>query len=140
MEEITIDTAILFNMFLDPETARTYLESRLWKNGCICPYCHKTERISTRKNGYYRCNICKIDFTVRTGTIFERSHLPLHKWIYAIYLLMTNHKGISSLQLAKEISITQKTAWFVLKRLHEACGAHLVSLRPILDTEEGVIT
>jgi transposase-like protein len=66
---------------------------------------------------------CKEDFTVRTGTIFERSHVPLHKWVYAMYLLVTARKGISSLQLAKEIGVTQKSAWFMLHRLREACGS-----------------
>ena len=64
---------------------------------------------------------CKKDFTVRTGTIFERSHVPLHKWLYAIYLVVTARKGISSLQLSKELGVTQKTAWFMLQRIREAC-------------------
>jgi len=82
----------------------------------------QTHRLTTRKGGFYRCNKCKLDFTVRTGTIFERSHVPLHKWIHAMYLLVTSRKGISSMQLAKEIGITQKSAWFVLQRLREACA------------------
>jgi len=82
----------------------------------------RRKRITKRKNGYYRCNACKKDFTVRTGTIFERSHVPLNKWYYAMYMLMTARKGISSLQLSKEIGVTQKTAWFMLGRLREACG------------------
>jgi transposase-like protein len=72
--------------------------------------------------GYFRCLSCKGDFTVRTGTIFERSHVPLGKWLYAIYLLVTSHNSISSIQLSKEIGVTQKTAWFMLQRLREACG------------------
>lgn len=86
-------------------------------------------RITTRKDGYYRCNACKLDFTVRVGTIFERSHVPLHKWLYAMYLLVTARKGISSMQLAKEIGITQKSAWFVLHRLREALGQDIDKLR-----------
>jgi transposase-like protein len=58
--------------------------------------CVSGERITTRRGGYYRCNACREDFTVRTGTIFERSHVPLHKWLYAMYLLVTARKGISS--------------------------------------------
>lgn len=73
--------------------------------------------------GFYHCNACNFDFTVRTGTIFERSKVPLHKWVYAMYLLVTARKGISSLQLAKEIGVTQKTAWFILGRLREACSS-----------------
>jgi transposase-like protein len=109
-------------MFPDEETARQYLEGRLWPNGAVCPDC-KSERISTRKRvGFYHCNACNFDFTVRTGTIFERSKVPLHKWVYSMYLLVTARKGISSMQLAKEIGVTQKTAWFILGRLREACG------------------
>lgn len=107
---------------IDEETARKYLESRSWPDGAKCPVCKTSQRVATRKDGYYRCNKCQEDFTVRTGTIFERSHVPLHKWVYAMYLLVTSRKGISSLQLSKEIGITQKSAWFMLQRLREACG------------------
>lgn len=119
---VTISTFQLFNMFPDQEAAREYLEGRLWAKGVKCPACGEVERITARKDGFKRCNACKLDFTVRTGTIFERSHVPLHKWLYAMYLLVTARKGISSLQLSKEIGITQKSAWFVLQRLREACG------------------
>jgi len=125
MSKSTISTFQLFQLFPDQESARDYLEARLWPDGPRCPVCASGERISTRKGGYYRCNACKEDFTVRTGTIFERSHVPLHKWLYAMYLLVTARKGISSLQLAKEIGVTQKTAWFILHRLREACGEYV---------------
>lgn len=81
------------------------------------------ERIQTRKlAGYFRCLNCKTDFTVRTGTIMERSHVPLDKWLFAMYLVLTARKGISSVQLSKELGVTQKTAWFMLQRIREACG------------------
>jgi transposase-like protein len=136
MSKSTISTFQLFAMFPDQETARVYLESRLWPNGPRCPVCGMGERITARKEGFYRCNQCKEDFTVRTGTIFERSHVPLHKWIYAMYLLVTARKGISSMQLAKEIGITQKSAWFVLHRLREACGSKLEMLQGIVEIDE----
>jgi transposase-like protein len=136
MSKTTISTFQLFEMFPDQETARVYLEGRLWPHGTKCPSCGLGERITARKDGYYRCNQCKVDFTVRTGTIFERSHVPLHKWIYAMYLLVTARKGISSMQLAKEIGITQKSAWFVLQRLREACGDNLSALRGIIEIDE----
>jgi transposase-like protein len=135
-DRITISTAQLFAMFPDQETARVYLESRLWPNGVKCPVCGLGERITARAGGYYRCNQCKEDFTVRTGTIFERSHVPLHKWVHAMYLLVTARKGISSMQLSKELSITQKSAWFVLQRLRQACGNHLDTLRGIVEVDE----
>ena len=139
MSRSTISTFQLFEMFPDQETARVYLESRLWPNGAHCPQCGLGERITARKGGYYRCNQCKVDFTVRTGTIFERSHVPLHKWIYAMYLLVTARKGISSMQLAKEIGVTQKTAWFVLGRLREACGDKFEKLSGIVEIDETYI-
>ena len=136
MSKSTISTFQLFEMFPDQETARVYLEGRLWPNGTRCPVCGLGERVTARKGGFYRCNQCKEDFTVRTGTIFERSHVPLHKWIYAMYLLVTARKGISSMQLAKEIGITQKSAWFVLHRLREACGPKLERLQGIVEIDE----
>jgi transposase-like protein len=139
MSKSTISTFQLFEMFPDQEAARAYLESRLWPEGPFCPFCGLSERITVRKGGFYRCNQCKEDFTVRTGTIFERSHVPLHKWIYAMYLVVTARKGISSMQLAKEIGVTQKTAWFVLGRLREACGDKLDKLRGIVEIDETYI-
>lgn len=138
-DKITISTFQLFQMFPDQESARQYLEKRLWSKGVACPHCASKERITVRKGGYYRCNSCKKDFTVRTGTIFERSHVPLHKWLYAMYLLVTSRKGISSLQLSKETGITQKSAWFVLQRLREACGNDLQALRGTIEIDETFI-
>jgi transposase-like protein len=123
MSRSTISTFELFALFPDEETAREYLEGRLWPSGPVCPECKSGERITARKPGYHQCNACKFIFTVRTGTIFGRSHIPLHKWVYAMYLLVTARKGISSMQLAKEIGVTQKSAWFMLSRLREACSA-----------------
>jgi transposase-like protein len=139
MSKSTISTFQLFEMFPDQETARTYLEGRLWPNGPHCPVCGLGERITVRKDGFYRCNQCKEDFTVRAGTIFERSHVPLHKWVYAMYLLVTARKGISSILLAKEIGITQKSAWFVLHRLREACGSDIDKLLGIIEIDETYI-
>jgi transposase-like protein len=138
-DKITISTFELFKMFPDQESARSYLEGRLWPQGVRCPVCGLGDRITARKDGYYRCNQCKEDFTVRTGTIFERSHVPLHKWLYAMYLLVTSRKGISSMQLSKEIGITQKSAWFVLQRLREACGNDPTVLAGIVEIDETYI-
>lgn len=136
MSKSTISTFELFNLIPDAETARLYLESRLWPNGVTCPTCAGRERITTRKGGFYRCNRCETTFTVRTGTIFERSHVPLHKWVYAMYLVVTARKGISSMQLAKEIGVTQKTAWFMLQRLREACAGKMDKLSGLIEVDE----
>ena len=135
-DKVTISTFQLFQMFPDQESARKYLESKLWPNGVKCPFCDKSDRITPRKKGFYRCNACKEDFTVRTGTIFERSHIPLHKWLYSMYLLVTARKGISSLQLSKEIGVTQRSAWFLLHRLREACSDDYQDLRGIIEVDE----
>lgn len=146
MSRSTISTFQLFEAFPTEESARLYLESRLWPDGPVCPNCKSKDRVTARGGkyaeqngaGYYMCNQCVLAFTVRTGTIFERSKVPLHKWIYAMYLLVTARKGISSLQLAKEIGITQKSAWFVLHRLREACSTPLVmkKLKGIVELDE----
>ena len=136
----TISTYQMLDLVPDEATARLYIESRRWPDGPHCPVCDAGDRITTRKRpGYYRCNACKEDFTVRTGTIFERSHVPLQKWLFAIYLLLTARKGISSLQLSKQISVTQKTAWFTLHRLREACGTDLDKLRGTVEIDETYI-
>lgn len=146
MSRSTISTFKLFEMFPNEDTAREYLEDRLWPNGPICPSCQvrgQNASITKRKGGYYRCNLCPVtsaghNFTVRTNTIFERSHIPLHKWVYAMYLLVTARKGISSLQLAKEIGVTQKSAWFMLGRLREACSGpgSIDKLKGIIEIDE----
>lgn len=125
-DHITISTYQFLKRFPNAEAARLYMEARRWPKGAICPACGCVERIQPCKRagilGYYRCLSCEAVFTVRTGTIFERSHVPLDKWLYAMYLMATARKGISSTQLSKELGVTQKTAWFMLQRLREACG------------------
>jgi transposase-like protein len=139
MSKSTISTFQLFALFPDEASARTYLEARIWPDGVKCPDCHG-DRITARpaRIGFYHCAACNFDFTVRTNTIFERSKVPLHKWLYSMYLLMTARKGISSMQLAKEIGVTQKTAWFILGRLREACSApdNIDKLRGIIEIDE----
>lgn len=136
MSKSTISTFELFQMFPDQESARAYFEARRWPDGATCPACGEAERIGTRKDGFYRCNACLLDFTVRTGTIFERSKVPLNKWLYAMYLLVTARKGISSVQLHAQIGVTQKTAWFMLQRLREACGNDPTELVGTVEIDE----
>lgn len=139
MSRSTISLYQLGKMFPDEETARVYMEKRRWPEGPVCPHCSEAKRIGPRPKGFYRCNACKKDFTVRTGTIFERSHVSLDKWILAMYFLMTARKGVSSLQLGKEIGVTQKTAWFILGRLREACGNDPTVLRGVVAIDETYI-
>jgi transposase-like protein len=123
MSRSTISTYELNRRFPTPESAQKYMEEKRWGGKPRCPTCGEVQLVvGQRAAGYYRCPICRLVFTVRTGTIMERSHIPLDKWLYTFYLVLTARKGISSLQLAKEIGITQKSAWFLLQRIREACG------------------
>lgn len=122
MCNVTISTYDFFKKFPDEQAAIEHIEQRRWNGSPACPFCGSQNRIQQRKlRPYYRCLACKKDFTVRTGTVFERSHVPLHKWLYALYLVVTARKGISSLQLSKELGVRQGTAWFMLQRIREAC-------------------
>jgi transposase-like protein len=136
-DHVTISTFQLFKMFPDRGERAAVSRSAPLAARCALPGVRNPRpRVTARKEGYYRCNQCREDFTVRTGTIFERSHVPLHKWLYAMYLLVTSRKGISSLQLSKEIGITQKSAWFVLQRLREACGGDPTVLSGVVEIDE----
>lgn len=139
-DKITISAFQLFQRFPDEESARIHLEKHRWPNGPVCPTCGATTAITARggkRAGYYRCGQAGCgEFTVRTGTIFERSHLTLRQWVMSIYLLVTARKGISSLQLSKEIGCTQKSAWFALHRLREACGNDVSILQGIVEVDE----
>lgn len=140
MSRSTISAYELHRRFPDAESARKYMEARRWGTTPTCPSCGIFEPIYRLKMvGFYRCPGCKLDFTVRTGTVMERSHIPLDKWLYTFYLVMTARKGISSLQLAKEIGITQKSAWFLLQRIRQACGNHSTFLTGIVEADETYI-
>ena len=139
MSRSTISRFKLTEMFPNEEAARQYIETYRWPNGTVCPHCEETKRITIRKGGYYRCLACMETFTVRTKTIFERSHVPLHKWIHAMYQLLTSRKGVSSMQLAKEIGVQQRTAWFMLHRIREACGKEIKMLSGTVEMDETYI-
>jgi len=135
----TISTYEFFKLYPDEKAAIAYLEGRRWKNGIVCPLCGG-ERTSRQKDyRYHQCKDCRGKFTIRTGTIFERSHIPLEKWLYAMYLLQTAGKGVSSLQLSKELGITQKSSWFMLHRIREACDLQAVKLDGVVEADETYI-
>ncbi|MFA5084097.1 MAG: IS1595 family transposase [Candidatus Paceibacterota bacterium] len=106
--------------FKDENACRKYFESIRFKDGDFCPHCghNKIFRFSDGKR--YRCDRCKKDFTIKTGTLFGESKLPLQKWFIAIYLLTTSKKGISSIELSEQCGVSQKTAWFMDHRIREA--------------------
>ena len=109
-------------MFPDEASAVGFFEGRRWGTEPYCPHCGSliTSVIVGGKPMPYRCRDCRKHFSVRTGTVLAESKLPLQKWLLAIYMLHTARKGISSVQLAKEIGVTQKTAWFLNHRIREA--------------------
>ena len=100
-----------------------HLEGLRWPHGIICPLCGSSRKIYRVKRGMtYKCADCSKGFSVRKGTIFEESRLPLRKWFQAGWLTASHRKGIPSTELAREIGVTQKTAWFMLTRLREVWG------------------
>jgi transposase-like protein len=117
-------------IFTDEDKARAYFEAIRWPNGAVCPRCGNTDvsRIySIAANpahkvraGLYECQDCHGQFTVRTGSIMESSHLPLTKWALAYRLMASAKKGISAHQLHRSIGVTYKTAWFMAHRIREA--------------------
>ncbi|MBI4963041.1 MAG: IS1595 family transposase [Desulfomonile tiedjei] len=124
-----INLATLSPLFADEEKARKFLEEKRWPNGPICPHCGhdkvyaikaKPESKRPVRAGVYTCAACRKQFTVRIGTVFEDSHIPLNKWLMALHLMTSSKKGISSLQLSRELGVTIKTAWFLSHRIREA--------------------
>ena len=109
-------------IFQEQSKAREWLEKLLWVDGRVCGYCgvvdDSTELPS--RPGFYQCNACRKQFTVMVGTVFERSHIPLNKWLLAAFLLTASKKGISAHQMHRMLGITYKSAWFMMHRLREA--------------------
>lgn len=106
--------------FAEPQTAIDHFTAIRWKNGQFCPHCGHDKVYSLKRKNIYRCAQCRTNFSITVGTIFENSKLPLRIWFGAIWLLTNHPKGIASTTLAKDLDITQKSAWFVLHRLRHA--------------------
>ncbi len=112
--------------FQNEEAAFEYVEARLWPNGPVCPKCGATDEHigelngETTRQGLRKCYACDAQFTVRMGTIFERSHLPLHLWLQAIHLMCASKNGIATRELQRLFQCSMKTAWFLTHRIREA--------------------
>ncbi|QOJ22953.1 MAG: IS1595 family transposase [Gammaproteobacteria bacterium] len=111
--------------FNDDDAAREHLESIRWPNGSACPHCGGHDRQSklegkAHRLGLYFCGHCRKQYTVTVGTVFERSKVPLHKWLLATHLMCSSKKGISAHQLHRTLGVTYKTAWFMAHRIREA--------------------
>lgn len=110
-----------FQKFPDEEAARLYFENKRWGGTPHCGHCGSTDIVECKdhKPMPYRCKSCRKHFSVRIGTVLAESRLPLHKWLMAIYMMTTARKGIPSTQMARELGITQKSAWFLAQRIRE---------------------
>ena len=112
-------------IFHDETKAREWLEARIWPNGPVCPHCGVVGEATLMKGkshrpGLYQCNACREPFTVTVGTLYERSKIPLNKWLAATHLLMASKKGMSALQVGRMLGFSKKTAWFVCHRIRES--------------------
>jgi len=122
-------------IYHDETAARKHLETMRWGDEINCPHCGGVDKIKPAKmmskptkdkptpepvEGFYHCGDCRKRFTVRTGTVYERSHIPLHKWILATHLICASKKGMSAHQLHRMIGVTYKSAWFMAHRIREA--------------------
>jgi transposase-like protein len=112
-------------IFTDADKARAHLEATRWPNGPICPHCGVVNEATnvggkSARKGCYQCNACRDQFTVTVGTVFERSKVPLNKWLLATYLMSSSKMGYSAHQLHRTLGVTYKTAWFMCHRIREA--------------------
>lgn len=125
--------------FKDEETCRAYFEQIRFQKGEYCPHCGHGKIHHFAGGKRYRCAFCKKDFTIKTGTVFGESKVSLQKWFVAIYLLSTSKKGISSIRLAEQIGVTQKTAWFMDHRIRKAMKQNKGQLFGTVEADETYI-
>lgn len=112
-------------IYTDANAAREHLEKLQWAMGRVCPHCGTVDNSTELKGkstrpGVYKCKDCRKPFSVTVGTVFERSHIPLNKWLLATHLLAASKKGMSAHQLSRMLDVTYKTAWFMAHRIREA--------------------
>lgn len=112
-------------IFHDEDAARKHLEAIRWPHGPFCPHCGSVKGITrlqgaSHRAGLHQCNACRGHFTVTNGSVMERSHIPLHKWVLGFHLMAASKKGMSAHQLSRMLDVTYKTAWFMAHRIREA--------------------
>jgi transposase-like protein len=112
-------------IFQDADKAREHLEATRWPHGAVCPHCGTVGEATklqgkAARPGVWQCNACREQFTVTVGTVFEKSKVPLNKWLLATYLMSSSKKGISAHQIGRTLGVTYKTAWFMCHRIREA--------------------
>ena len=140
MEE---DITKIAGYFAGEENAYDLIEGVRWPNGPVCPHCGSDERayrikVSREKRRVWKCKKCRKTFSVLLGTIFEKSHIPLSKWLAAIYMICSSKKSISANQLSRQLGITYKSAWFLCQRIrHEMTQVPLKGmLKGIVEVEK----
>ncbi len=112
-------------IFHDETKARKWLEKELWPDGPVCPHCGVVDQATlmqgdSHRPGLYQCNACREPFTATVGTLYERSKVPLHKWLAATHLMLASKKGMSALQIGRLLGLSKKTAWFLCHRVRES--------------------
>ena len=135
----TLSLFDLMQMYPTEEDAIRYMGRIRWGDTPCCTRCGSTDKISPNKKrfGDYWCGYCRQYFTARTGTPLEHSRVrDPRKWIFASYMLMTARKGVSAMQLSKEIKVAYATAWYMLHRLRAACGSKMEALRGSVEADE----
>jgi transposase-like protein len=117
-------------VFQDADKAREWLEAHLWADGPVCPFCGTVSASTAVKTrpGLYQCNTteCRKQFTVTVGTLFERSHIPLNKWLLVAFLISSSKKGMSAHQIHRMIGVSYKSTWFMMHRIREAMREGIV--------------
>jgi transposase-like protein len=130
-----------YETFPTEQSCREYLAKRRWHGTTVCQHCKNTEKIYRFKDGrLYKCGVCRKQFTVTMGTVMESSKIPLQTWFLAAYVIAAHKKGIASVQLAKDMGITQKTAWFLLHRIRYGLGENMFGknekLKGVVEADE----
>ena len=135
---VTISIIQLLEQFPNEDIAVEWLEKTRWGDKPICPHCGGTEHITKSKSQKYQYwhKDCRKRFTAKTDTIMHASPIEVRKWLVAMYYIMTDRKGISSLELSKQLGITQKSSWYMLQRIREACGGNGFMLANTVEIDE----
>lgn len=138
----TISVFQFMKRFPTEEMARAHFEKKRWGGKVACVHCSgaRVGKMNTaKKPGYYQCKDCRKQFSVKTNSLMEGSNIEIRTWLYAMYVMMTARKSVSSLQLSKETGMTQKSAWFLNHRIREGCKTNGVMLRGIIEIDETYI-